>query len=144
MKLLRKRGIKLVIDIALFVGFIIEFITREPDFDPDFLLHSWTGIVLIPVIAFHLTGNWTWIKRVVRNGREDREYALGAINAVLGALTAICIISGFPLWFEWSTAGWLSGLHTVTGMVGILLMFVHLWMNRRRVVALAKPRPAKA
>lgn len=139
---LKKRGVKLILDVGLFIGFIVEFVTREPDFDPDYLLHSWTGIVLIPIIAFHLAGNWRWVTRVARNGRSDREFTLGVVNVVLGVLTAVCTVTGFPLWLDWSAAAWLSVTHQVTGLAAILLMFVHLWMNRRRVVALAKPRRA--
>ncbi len=144
MRLLRTRAIRIVLDSALFVGFIVEFITREPEFDPDFILHSWVGIVLIPVIAVHLAGNWSWVQRVIRNGTDDREFGLGALNALLGTLSAICIVSGFPLWFEWADAGWLSGLHTITGMLAIVLMFVHLWMNRSRLGRLLRPRAASA
>ena len=137
----RKRSTKIALDTALFVGFIVEFVTREPSFDPDYLLHSWTGIVLMPVIALHLAGNWGWVKRVWANKAADREFRLGVLNAVLGALAWACIISGFPLWLDWSSAGWLAGLHTLTGMVAILLMFVHLYWNRRRIGALVRPRP---
>lgn len=139
-RLLRKRLVRIVLDVGLFVGFIVEFITREPDFDPDYILHSWVGIVLIPVIGVHLASNWAWVKRVIGNGRDDKEFGLGALNAALGSLAAICIVSGFPLWFKWSEAGWLSGLHTVTGMLAILLMFVHLGMNRSRISGLLRPR----
>ncbi len=139
-RLLRKRATRIVLDVSLFVGFIVEFLTREPDFDPDFILHSWVGIVLIPVIGVHLAGNWAWVQRVIRNGRDDKEFGLGVLNSALGSLAAICIVTGFPLWFSWSDAGWLSGLHTVTGMLSILLMFIHLAMNRDRIGKLIRPR----
>lgn len=143
-RIMRRRAAKIVLDVSLLVGFIVEFLTREPSFDPDYLLHSWVGIVLIPVIAFHLSGNWGWVRRVIRNGRQDREAGLGALNAVLGTLAATCIVSGFPLWLGWSEAGWLSGLHTVTGLVAILVMFVHLAGNRKRIVALVRPTRSAA
>ena len=139
-RLLRKRLVRIVLDVGLFVGFIVEFLTREPDFDPDYILHSWVGIVLIPVIGVHLASNWAWVQRVIRNGSGDKEFGLGVLNSALGTLAAVCIVSGFPLWFEWSTAGWLSGLHTITGMLAIVLMFVHLWMNRGRIGGLIRPR----
>ena len=83
-RLLRKRATRIVLDVSLFVGFIVEFLTREPDFDPDFILHSWVGIVLIPVIGVHLAGNWAWVQRVIRNGRDDKEFGLGVLNSMLG------------------------------------------------------------
>lgn len=126
----KRRATKIVIDTSLLVGFLAEFITRE---GPDYALHSWIGIVLVPIITVHLIGNLPWIQRVVGRGREDREFGLAVLNAVLGTLTVICIISGFPLWLEWSDASVLATGHTVTGFLSILLMFVHLWKNRGRV-----------
>jgi formate hydrogenlyase subunit 3/multisubunit Na+/H+ antiporter MnhD subunit len=142
--MMRQRRSKIVLDTALFVGFIVEFLTREESFDPDFVLHSWTGIVLIPIIAFHLSGNWGWVTRVWRNKGADREIRLGILNAVLGTLAMVCIITGFPLWFGWSDGEALVLLHTVTGMLSILLMFVHLVWNRKRIGALLRPRRATA
>lgn len=142
-KVMRRRAVKIVLDVSLLVGFIVEFITREPDFDPDYLLHSWVGIALIPIIAFHLAGNWGWVKRLWSNKGEDREARLGAFNAVLGLLAGVCIITGFPLWFGWSEAGALVTAHTVTGLGSIVLMFVHLAWNRKRIMALVRPK-AKA
>ncbi len=133
---LRRRPIKIVIDVALLVGFLTEFITRE---GPDYGLHSWVGIVLVPIVAIHLLGNLGWIRRVLARGREDREFSLGVLNAFLGAMATICIITGFPIWLEWSDAGGWATVHTVTGFLSILLMFVHLWRNRSRIGRLIRP-----
>lgn len=131
----RKRAVKIVLDVALLVGFIAEFITRE---GPDYALHSWIGIVLMPIIALHLTSNLSWIRRVWSRGRDDREFGLGVLNSILGSLAAICIVTGFPLWLEWYNASWLATLHLLTGMGSIVVMFVHLWKNRNRIVRLAR------
>lgn len=138
----RRRAAKIALDVALFVGFIVEFLTREPSFDPDYLLHSWVGIALMPVIAMHLLGNRGWIARVWANRRRDREYRLGVLNAVLGTCAAICLVSGFPPWFGWIEGGVVSTVHTATGLLAIVLMFVHLAWNRRRIGALLRPRAA--
>ncbi len=57
---LRRRWSKIAVDTALLAGFLTEFITRE---GPDYGLHSWVGIVLVPIIAVHLLGNAGWIRR---------------------------------------------------------------------------------
>lgn len=132
---LRRRPVKLAIDIVLLAGFIVEFVTRE---GPDYDLHSWVGIVLVPVIAIHLVGNAGWIARVWRRGRADREFGLAVLNTVFGILVAVCIVTGFPIWLEWSDAAAWAGVHTVTGLVAILVMLVHLGMNRRRIVGLLR------
>lgn len=137
---LRRRSAKIAIDVALFAGFITEFLTREPSFDPDYLLHSWVGIVLVPVVALHLIGNRGWIARVWAKRRSDREFGLGVLNAVLGACAAICVVTGFPPWLGWTEGGPISTVHTATGLISIVLMFVHLAWNRRRIGSLLRPR----
>lgn len=131
----RRKWFKIIVDIALFVGFIADFLTRE---GPDYALHSWVGIVLVPVIVFHLLGNAGWIRRVWARGREDREFNLAVLNGVLGAAAAICIVTGFPIWLEWSDSQFWIGLHTITGFASLVLMFVHLWKNRSRLVRLVR------
>jgi hypothetical protein len=135
--ILRSRWSKIAVDTALLVGFLTEFITRE---GPDYGLHSWVGIVLVPIIAMHLLGNVSWIRRVIARGRSDREFALGVLNAVLGLLAALCIVTGFPIWLEWSDAELWSITHTITGFLSIVVMFVHLWRNRSRIRQLAAVR----
>ena len=137
----RKRVVKIILDTTLLVAFLAEFITRE---GPDYAIHSWIGIALIPIIAIHLTGNVSWIKRVWSRKQQDREFGLGVLNAVLGVLAAVCIVTGFPLWLEWSDAGSLSALHLLTGMGSIVLMFVHLFKNRSRISRLVRPNASSA
>lgn len=135
--LTRRRWIKIVIDVALLVGFLVEFITRE---GPDYGLHSWVGIILVPIIVVHLLGNAGWIRRVASRGKSDREFSLAVLNAVLGVLATVCIVTGFPIWLEWSDAGIWATVHQITGLLSILLMFVHLWRNRSRITRLAVGR----
>ena len=132
---LRRKWLKILIDSALLVGFLAEFITRE---GPNYDVHSWVGIVLMPIIALHLFSNVGWIKRVWARKRKDREFSLGVLNAAFGALAFVCILTGFPIWLELSDASAWSGVHTVTGFASIILMFAHLWKNRTRIVGLVK------
>ena len=122
---------------TLLVAFGAEFITRE---GPDYAIHSWIGIALVGVIALHLVGNARWIKHVWNRKRRHREFGLGVLNATFGAVVGVCIISGFPLWLEWSDAPAWATVHQVTGLASILLMLVHLWKNRTRLKGLVRPR----
>ncbi|MGI9616229.1 MAG: hypothetical protein ACR2QO_25160 [Acidimicrobiales bacterium] len=131
----RRKWFKILIDSALLVGFLAEFLTRE---GPDYAVHSWIGIILVPIITLHLAGSVGWIKRVWNRKRQDREFGLGVLNATLGLLAGLCIVTGFPIWLEWSDAGAWAGVHTVTGFASILIMFVHLWKNRTRIVQLIR------
>ena len=135
--LLRRRWSKIAVDTALLAGFLTEFITRE---GPDYGLHSLVGIVLVPIIAVHLLSNAAWIRRVAARGRNDREFALAVLNAVLGLLASVCIATGFPIWLEWSDAEFWAVTHTITGFLSIILMFVHMWRNRSRIRQLAAVR----
>ena len=137
----RRRPLKIMIDTALFVGFIAEFVTRE---GPDYAIHSWIGIILVPVIVVHLFGNAAWVRRIVSKGRDDPEFSLAVLNAVLGLLATICIVTGFPIWLEWSSAEAWEVVHTITGFVSIILMFVHLWRNRSRIGRLLRRTAASA
>ncbi len=132
----RTRTARVVLPAILLVAFIAEFLTRE---GPDYTLHSWVGIALIPIIAVHLTGNAGWIRGVWIRRRQHREFGLGVLNASFGALVGVCILTGFPLWLGWSGAtGW-TATHMITGILSILVMFVHLWRNRARISRLLRP-----
>lgn len=135
----RTRRPKIVLDTTLLVAFLAEFVTRE---GPDYTIHSWVGIALIPIIGIHLSGNTTWIASVWRRKREHPEFSLGVLNATLGSLTLVCIGTGFPLWLDWSQAAAWSTLHTATGLASILVMFIHLWRNRARIARLVRLRAA--
>ena len=136
----RQRVARIMLPALLLAAFVAEFLTRE---GPDYTLHSWVGIALIPIIAVHLTGNAGWIRAVWRRGRQHREFGLGLLNASFSALVGVCIVTGIPLWLGWSSAtGWV-GTHTVTGIASIVVMVVHLWRNRARLSRLIRPR-AKA
>ncbi len=128
--MLRRRWARILIDSTLLVGFIAEFITRE---GPDYGVHSWVGIVLVPIIIGHLLSNAGWIRRILKRGREDREFSLAVTNAALGTTATICIVTGFPIWLEWSDASIWATVHTVTGFASIIQMVVHLARNRGRI-----------
>ena len=131
----RTRRPKIIIDTTLLVGFVAEFVTRE---GPDYTIHSWVGIALIPIIAIHLSGNARWITGVWTRRRRHPEFGLGVLNATLGSLALVCIGTGFPLWLDWSQAAAWSTLHTVTGFAALLVMFIHLWRNRARIARLVR------
>ncbi len=141
MSLLRRRATRIVLDVGLLIGFLAEFLTRE---GPDYSLHSWIGVVLMPVIGIHLAGNWSWVVAAYRRRTAHPEWKLARFNAVFSVVTTVCMVSGFPIWLEWSDSGVWSGVHNITGFVSILLALSHLWRNRRRVRSLLPRRTALA
>lgn len=141
MNLLRKRVFRIVLDVGLLVGFLAEFLTRE---GPDYDLHSWIGIVLIPAVSVHLVANWRWVTSTARRRSAHPEWPLARFNAVFSSITTICIASGFPLWLEWSDSGFWAVLHNVTGLLSIVLALSHLWRNRHRLSVLIRRQTAAA
>lgn len=139
--LVRHRVVRIVLDTGLLLGFVAEFATRE---GPDYDLHSWIGIVLIPMVSVHLAANWHWVTSAARRRMSHPEWPLARFNAAFSAITTICIASGFPLWFGWTDNSGLVGAHTLTGFASVLLAFSHLWRNRRRLLALVRRRAVAA
>lgn len=137
MKLLRLRVLRIVLDVVLLIGFIAEFVTRE---GPDYAVHSWIGIVLMPIIAIHLASNWRWVASAVRRRSDHPEWSLARFNAIFAIVAAVCILTGFPIWLEWSTNGAWSTVHAITGFISIILALSHLWQNRKRLGALLRRR----
>lgn len=139
MKVLRSRLFRIALDTSLLFGFIAEFVTRE---GPDYGIHSWIGVGLIPLVAVHLAASWRWISSAARRRTSHPEWPLARFNAVFAFAATICIVTGFPLWFRWVGGGPLAGLHTITGFLSIVLALSHLWRNRQRVTALLRLRTA--
>lgn len=137
----RRRWFRIVLDTVLLIGFVAEFLTRE---GPDYALHSWIGIVLLPIIAVHLASNWRWVTSTFRRRTAHPEWHLARFNAVFSVVTAVCIVTGFPIWLEWSDSGAWAVLHTVTGFVSVLMAFSHLWRNRQRLTTLLRRRATPA
>ncbi|MGB5759565.1 MAG: hypothetical protein WBM50_21810 [Acidimicrobiales bacterium] len=123
------------VDVALLVGFVAEFATRE---GPDYGLHSWIGVALVPIVAVHLAGNWRWIISTYHRGAAHPEWSLARFNALLAATTTICIATGFPIWLEWSDSNVWETTHTLTGFASILLALSHVWRNRGRLSVLLR------
>lgn len=138
---MRNRVLRIVVDVGLLVGFAAEFLTRE---GPDYDLHSWIGVALMPLVAVHLSANWRWVKSAVKRLQAHPEWKLARFNAVFSVMTAICILTGFPIWLEWSDNDLWATVHTVTGFLSVVLALSHLWRNRQRLTTLIGRRPAAA
>ena len=53
---------RLVLDIGMLLAMILLIDPRAS----GIALHEWVGIVIAPVLIFHLTLNWPWIVQVTR------------------------------------------------------------------------------
>lgn len=136
--MLRRRAVRIALDTGLVIGFFAEFATRE---GPDYSLHSWIGVALLPAIGVHLASNWRWVSSTYRRRAAHPEWPLARFNAVFSAITTVCMLSGFPIWLEWSDNNAWSGLHNLTGFASIVLALSHLWRNRHRLGRLVRASP---
>ncbi len=135
--MLRRRAVRVVLDVSPLAGFLAEFLTRE---GPDYSLHSWIGVVLVPIIAVHLASNWRWVMSTYRRRTTHPDWPLARFNAVFTAVTVVCILTGFPPWLAWSDSTMWTVSHNVAGLLSIVLAISHLWRNRQRLVVLLRRR----
>lgn len=148
-KAARRRGTRIAVDIAMVVILAITPLTSERSFDPDFLLHSWAGLALVPLAAVHLAGNTAWLNRLRHQRLHARERTFSLVNVAIVGSLSVCIVSGFPLWLEWvdnaaNEESIYESIHAISGFLGVGLTIAHLIMNRHRIVQLARRKKVAA
>ena len=123
-------------------------------------LHTWAGMVMIAVVAVHLTVHWRWVMRMVRRAKNTllsaeikmsgfAKFNVG-LNALLGISGLICALTGIYLFFAPSggyqggrNPGWDPNflfsrvawdlIHTWSGVVMIVAAVIHFWIHWRWV-----------
>ena len=88
--------LKLIIDIAIFIGFLI---TMEPHAS-GLTIHEWLATALITVLIVHLLLNWDWIVQISRrfNGKMKGQSRINYIlNWLLFIDGTIIMLSGFMI-----------------------------------------------
>jgi hypothetical protein len=114
-------------------GFAFYTAISEGQVDPDKVLHSWSGLTLVPALVVHLLGNAPWIRRLWRTRRRDREARLAGLNLALAVTMLTCVVSGSTLWFGWSHATLAVDVHEASSFITTGLVVSHLIMNRKRL-----------
>lgn len=99
--------------------------------------HSVIGIAVMGFVAWHVITHRRWVKSAVR--RRMRHPERVGYNSVLVTMFLIANLSGFPIWF-WDVGGVLLQIHELTGVAFVLMVFGHLGLNGRRLVARLRPR----
>jgi len=123
---------KLLIDIAIFVGFLI---TMEPRAS-GLTVHEWLATALIAVLIVHLLLNWDWIVQITRRfiGKMKSQSRINyVLNWLLFIDGTIIMLSGFlisesllpalgiqlPHNFAWRS------LHDLSANIFLLLLGLH-------------------
>ena len=84
---------RLVLDTGMLLTMILLIDPRAS----GIALHEWVGIVIAPVLVFHLTLNWPWIVQVTRTQvrRLPLETRINSVlNSLLFVVMVIAIVSG--------------------------------------------------
>jgi len=114
-----------IMDIILFVGFLLSFSTGLIGVN----LHPWLGIVLGALAIHHLCAHWTWVRSVPqRLAAHDpvRDHLCWLVDAGLASGFALIIGSGLvlsigndDLWLDFHAATALMTLGLIVLKVGL-------------------------
>ncbi len=132
---------KLLIDIAIFIGFLI---TMEPRAS-GLTIHEWLATALLAVLIVHLLLNWDWIVQISRRliGKMKSQSRINYIlNWLLFVDGTIIMLSGFmiseslmpalgihlPRNFAW------RGLHDMSANIFLLLLGLHTALHWNWIV----------
>jgi len=132
---------RLVLDVGMLVAMILLI-------DPHasgIAIHEWVGIVIAPVLVFHLTLNWPWIVQVTRKlvQRLPLETRINSVlNLLLFIVMVIAIVSGvlisqeaLPLMgFKVTGSYTWRGIHEVSSNFVLIIIGAHLAMHWQWIV----------
>jgi len=132
---------RLVLDFGMLVAMILLIDPRAS----GIAVHEWVGIVIAPVLVFHVTLNWPWIVQVTRKlvQRLPLETRINsALNSLLFIVMVIAIVSGVLIsqealpWMGFNVTGsyiW-RGIHEVSSIFVLIIIGAHLAMHWQWIV----------
>lgn len=147
---------RLGLDVAMLVSMAVLIDPRAS----GIAVHEWLGIIIAPVIIFHLTLNWGWILATTKKllGRLPTETRLNQVlDLILFALMAVAVWSGVEIsesalpamgFREQVSFSWRE-IHEVSSNLSLIVVGVHAalhwkWVVRttRRILGLSNRRAA--
>ncbi|HAN16947.1 MAG: DUF4405 domain-containing protein [Proteobacteria bacterium] len=132
---------RLVLDFGMLVAMILLIDPRAS----GIAVHEWVGIVIAPVLVFHVTLNWPWIVQVTRKlvQRLPLETRINSVlNSLLFIVMVIAIVSGVLIsqealpWMGFNVTGsytW-RGIHEVSSNFVLIIIGAHLAMHWQWIV----------
>jgi len=132
---------QLVLDFGMLVAMILLIDPRAS----GIAVHEWVGIVIAPVLVFHVTLNWPWIVQVTRKlvQRLPLETRINSVlNSLLFIVMVIAIVSGVLIsqealpWMGFNVTGsytW-RGIHEVSSNFVLIIIGAHLAMHWQWIV----------
>lgn len=147
---------RLALDVAMLISMAVLIDPRAS----GIAIHEWLGIIIAPVIIFHLTLNWGWIVATTKKlrGRLPTETRLNQVLDLILFLTmAVAVWSGVEIsesalpamgFAEQVSFSW-RGIHEVSSNLSLIMVGVHAalhwkWVVRttRRILGLSARRAA--
>ncbi len=136
---------KLVIDILIFVGFLLAMDPRAT----GIALHEWLTVAAMAAVITHLLLSWQWIVEVTRRffnmkaARPRLNYVLNVllfIDMTLIMFTGIMISQSFiPFWgIQLAENFSMRRFHDMTANLFILLLGLHVALHWNWIVNTAK------
>ena len=132
---------RLVLDIGMLLAMIFLIDTHGS----GIALHEWVGLVIAPVLIFHMTLNWPGIVQVTRKlvRRLPVETRINyALNSLLFVVMVIAIVSGVLIsqealpWMGFNVTGsstW-RGIHSFSALFFLIIIGAHLAMHWQWIV----------
>lgn len=129
-----RRGPRRLTTVLINAGLLTAAIASFASHELGATWHSIIGIAVLGVVGWHVISQRRWITSAARRRMRHPDRVLVVYNAVLVSMFAAVNISGFPVWF-WDVGGVVLTVHTVTGVAFLLMVFGHLALNGRRLIA---------
>lgn len=132
---------RLVLDFGMLVAMILLIDPRAS----GIAVHEWVGIVIAPVLVFHVTLNWPWVVQVTRKlvQRLPLETRVNSVlNSLLFIVMVIASVSGVLIsqealpWMGFNVTGsytW-RGIHEVSSNFVLIIIGAHVAMHWQWIV----------
>lgn len=120
--------------VAIYGGLLLAAIVAFASHEWGATVHSSLAIAVIGVVSWHVLSQRRWVTSAVRRRLAHPERFLVVLNTVLAVDFILVNLSGFPVWF-WDVGGLLAQVHSVTGITFLVLVPLHLVLNRHRLLA---------
>ena len=135
----RRRSTTVLLTAGLLASAVVAFVSHEL----GATVHSVISLAVIAVVATHVVSQRRWLRSAVRRRLHHPERVLVVYNLLFATTFVLVNVSGVPVWF-WDVGGFVAQVHDVTGLLFLVLVFGHLALNGRRLLARLRGRRPQA
>lgn len=128
--------------VAIYGGLLLAAVLAFASHEWGATAHSVLSLAVIGVVLWHVLAQRRWVTSVVRRRLRHPERALLAVNTALATAFVVANASGFPVWL-WHVRGPVEQVHLLSAVAFLVLVAVHLVLNRSRLLARLRRRPGR-